>query len=222
MNIKERIFSLQDLSYKKFNGSLVPDVELIGVRIPILRKLAKGLSKNNKKEVDIFLADLPHRYIEENHLHAFLLEEEKDIDELIEKADIFLSFVDNWQTCDSFLPKAFKKDDEKILNSIDIWLNSDEEFKTRYAIRLMLFRRDFTEEDILKVIKAGRSDYYYVHMAAAWYLSMVAKNNREDFIKYLNKDDMDERIISLTLKKIRESKQFSRAEKEEFSFLIDK
>jgi len=83
----------------------------------------------------------------------------------------------------------------------------------------MLFRRDFIEEDILKVINAGSSDYYYVHMAAAWYLSMSAKNNREDFIKHLNKDDMDERLIALTLKKIRESKQFNREEKEEFSVL---
>lgn len=62
---------------------------------------------------------------------------------------------------------------------------------------------------------------YYVHMAAAWYLSMAAKHNTEEFDKHFNSLVMDERLLLLTLRKIRESRQFTAEEKEKYRKMIE-
>ena len=106
--------------YKEFSSNLMPTVEkskVIGIRTPILRKYAKDL-----ENYEDFLNDLPHKYFEENNLHAFLIERERNFDKCIELLYSFLPYVDNWATCDSMKPKVLKKEPEKqalfILNAI--------------------------------------------------------------------------------------------------------
>ena len=73
--IEEKLFALQDLQYRDFHSRLMPDYKkdfVIGVRTPALRKLAKELAKD--KDSEVFLKELPHKYYEENNLHAYLIE----------------------------------------------------------------------------------------------------------------------------------------------------
>ena len=47
-DIQERLFELRDEQYKKFNAGLLPTVDpdmMIGVRTPVLRKLARQLAR---------------------------------------------------------------------------------------------------------------------------------------------------------------------------------
>ena len=122
--IQEKLFSSEDLKYKDFHSKLMPTVDpdlIIGVRVPVLRNLAKELNGSEYK--DEFLATHPHKYYEENNLHAFLIEKITDYNELVKELDRFLPFVDNWATCDMMSPKIFKKNKEKLLFEIDRWLN---------------------------------------------------------------------------------------------------
>ena len=216
INIQKELFKYQDLEYREFNRKLVQKVEVIGVRIPILRRIAKNIKKDNEDNIQEFLRNLPHDYLEENHLHAFILEEEKNLKILLEEMDFFLPYIDNWQTCDSFLPKILKKENKILPSYIEKWILSDKEFIRRYAIRLKLSRKDFEEDDIISVIKAGKSEMYYVYMGAAWYLSMAAKYNRKIFLKHLDVEKMGEKLYVATLRKILESQQFSKIEKEKY------
>lgn len=213
MDIERELLNLRDEEYKRFNGTLVPEKVLIGVRIPDIRILAKRIVKENPEEAESFIEDLPHYYLEENHLHAFILMEEKDKFELIKKTENFLPFVDNWQTCDSFMPTFFKNDKELVPDLIKRWLSSDHEYTVRYGIRLMIGRKDFSLSNMEDVIRVGKSEYYYVFMAAAWYLSMAALENREEFLTVFSKEHMGEKLYSATIKKILESRQFSKVEK---------
>jgi len=93
--------------YRDFSSALMPTIDkskVIGIRIPILRNYAKEL-----ENYESFLNELPHKYFEENNLHAFLIEREKNFDKCIEKLEAFLPYVDNWATCDSMKPKVLKK-----------------------------------------------------------------------------------------------------------------
>ena len=102
--------------YRDFSSRLMPTIDknnVIGIRIPILRKYAKEL-----ENYEDFLTKLPHTYFEENNLHAFLIEREKDFDRCIEKIEAFLPYIDNWATCDSMKPKVLKKEPEKLLKQI--------------------------------------------------------------------------------------------------------
>ena len=47
-SLQAELFALQDLQYQKFHSSLLPGVEnVIGVRMPLLRKLAKEILKGD-------------------------------------------------------------------------------------------------------------------------------------------------------------------------------
>ena len=109
LKIRNRLFELQDLNYLEFHSKLIPSVDkktIIGVRIPILRKLAKEYIKD--PESDLFLKDLPHKYYDENILHALLISEIKDYDLCIKYLEEFLPYMDNWAVCDILSPKVFK------------------------------------------------------------------------------------------------------------------
>ncbi len=43
-------------------------------------------------EISVFLDDLPHRYFDENQLHAFILSGMKDYKECIDKVNAFLPY----------------------------------------------------------------------------------------------------------------------------------
>ena len=111
--ITTQLFIMQDNEYKEFHGRLMPTVNpdtILGIRVPILRKFSNQLAKSLSKEKLLeFMNELPHKYYEENNIHAFLIEKIKDFDECIVALEKFLPFVDNWATCDMMNPKILKK-----------------------------------------------------------------------------------------------------------------
>ncbi|MGY3724657.1 3-methyladenine DNA glycosylase AlkD [Granulicatella balaenopterae] len=219
--IQEMLLKEQDLGYLAFNQKLVPNQQLIGVRIPIIRSLAKRLVREEPDVVNQFLQELPHQYLEENHLHVFLLQEEKDLERLLERTDNFLPYLDNWQTCDSFLPPLFKNNQSQLPLKIKEWLQSTEEFTKRYAMRLKLARQEFLQKDICDVITVGQTDEYYVYMMAAWYLSIAARKNPSAFQSQFTLNKMGNRLYQATLRKICESKQFTHEEKLSYKRMAD-
>ena len=49
--IQKKLFKMQDLGYRDFHSKLMPTIDketIIGVRVPILRRLAKELFKNGE------------------------------------------------------------------------------------------------------------------------------------------------------------------------------
>ena len=73
-NLQEQLFALKDEKYKIFHSRLMPTVNpdlIIGVRIPVLRKFAKDFTKNENSNT--FINNMPHKYYEENNLHAYII-----------------------------------------------------------------------------------------------------------------------------------------------------
>ena len=129
MNIKDKLFLYQDLKYRDFHSSLVPNIDkdrFIGVRTPILRNLAKEMIKDGSYKE--FIKDLPHYYYEENTLHSCILSLYKDLEELINELDIFLPYVDNWAVCDSLRPSCFKDNKDKLILKIYDWIKSNKPY----------------------------------------------------------------------------------------------
>ena len=125
--IVSRLRQRADEGYRAFHMRLVPNVEparILGVRVPEVRALARSLA--GTPEAETFLRELPHEYYEENNLHAFLLERERDYGALIEGLNRFLPFVDNWATCDSLSPALFKKHPDGLPEQALQWMQSDQ------------------------------------------------------------------------------------------------
>ena len=193
-DIREDLFANQDVKYRDFQSKLTPTIEAntaIGVRTPVLRKLAKDYSK--RQDVDDFLADLPHKYFDENQLHAFILSEIKDFDECIGKLERFLPFVDNWATCDQMSPKCFKKNHEKLLPYLNKWIKSDDTYTVRFAIVTLMahFLDDDFDEGYLKLVSDIKSDEYYINMAIAWYFATALAKQYDKTIPYIENKTLD-------------------------------
>lgn len=172
MTIQERLFALRDETYAAFSAKLIPTVEpdrFIGVRSPQLRSIAKGL-KNNASE---FLSALPHRYHEENMLHAYLLCVGSDYATVVEQTERFLPFVDNWAVCDSLAPRAFARHKAELLPRIEKWMSAEHEYTVRFGIGTLMrhyLGADFRPEYLRRVAEIHRNEYY-IKMMQAWYFA---------------------------------------------------
>ncbi len=169
-----RLFELSSEKYKDFNSSLIPTVpkeRFIGVRAPELRKLAREIIRTGG--VEEFISMLPHRYYEENNIHAAIIEKTKSFDLCIERINSFLPYVDNWATCDMMRPSVLCKDRERFLSEIKKWIFSKHIYTARFGIlMLMKFFLDehFNVSQVKLLLQADCSEYY-VSTAAAWYFA---------------------------------------------------
>lgn len=206
--ILQKLFSLKDIGYKEFNSSLIPSVNkdtVIGVRTPLLKGYAKEI-KNSLLEKE-FLSNLPHSYFEENNLHAFLIAEIKDYKECIERVNEFLPYIDNWATCDSFKPKCFAKNKDKLIVEIKNWLKSDKEYTVRFGVLMLLTHfldGDFKEE-YLRLVANINISTYYVDMMCAWYFATALAKQWNSAVKYLEDKVLKEFIHNKTIRKAIES-----------------
>lgn len=188
--IREELFALQDTAYRDFQSGLIPGLEsdsMIGVRTPELRKLAKRMAK--REEIGAFLEVLPHRYFDENQLHAFVISENKDFGRCMEEVNRFLPFVDNWATCDQMSPKVFRKHREEMLPYIKEWLASDRTYVLRFGIGMLM--EHFLDEDFdpayPEMVSKIRSEEYYVNMMIAWYFATALAKQYETVLPFIEK-----------------------------------
>lgn len=215
--VQEKLFQLQDLAYRDFHAKLMPTVckeKIIGVRVPQLRKLAKEINKSDLK--DGFLNILPHKYYEENNLHAFLIEQIKDFDGCVSALDRFLPFVDNWATCDSMTPKVLGKNLPKLFEKTEEWSKSEHTYTVRFAVvTLMKF---FTDEDIdkkhLSLLLDIKTEEYYINMAVSWYLATALASRWDLVIPYIEEQKFSKRIHNKAIQKAVESYRITAKQKE--------
>ena len=216
-NIQRQLFKMQDVEYKNFHSKLMPTVDdekIIGIRIPVLRKFANEFAKS--REAETFVESLPHKYYEEDNLHAFVLERIKDFDVAIKKTEAFLPYIDNWATCDMFMPDVFKKNSEKVLPYALKWIKSDHTYTIRYGIGVLmkLFLDDDFKEDYMKVVSYVKSDEYYVNMMIAWYFATALARQYESAVKYIEHKRLPVWVHNKTIQKAVESYRISKETKE--------
>lgn len=206
--IRRRLFELQDLKYRDFHSKLMPTVDkelIIGVRTPDLRKLAKEISKTDYAKK--FLEILPHKYYEENNLHAFLIEEIKDYGVCIAELNRFLPFVDNWATCDMMRPKVLKNHLPELLDEIRRWIKSDDVYAVRFGIEMLMchYLDDAFKPEYPEWISQIRSDEYYIRMMVAWYFATALAKRYDDVIPYIENGILDADTHNKTIRKAIES-----------------
>lgn len=172
--IEKELFLLADEKYRDFSASLIPTVDknnVIGVRTPELRKLAKTLAKDERTAE--FLSALPHKYQEENALHGYIISLEKDFDTAVSEIERFLPHIDNWSVCDTTAPKVFEKNKPALMPYIKKWIGSGETYTVRYGIGMLmrLFLGDDFAPEQMELVVSVKSEEYYVKMMQAWYFA---------------------------------------------------
>lgn len=210
MDIVKELYSLQDLKYRDFHSKLIPNINkelLIGVRVPLLRALAKNIIKTNEQLC--FLQQLPHKFYEENCLHAYIIGELNDFNQVVELTNKFLPYIDNWATCDTFSPKAFKHNSNKLLPHIRTWIESSHVYTTRFAVCCLMryFLGDNYQQEYSDMVQNIKLNDYYIKMVVAWYFATALVKQYNNVIHYLTEHKLDVWTHNQTIKKANESFQ---------------
>ena len=213
----ERLRELADPEYRLFQAKLMPgtDIErILGVRTPDVRRLAKELAKD--PGIDEYLADLPHRYYDENNLHGFIISECKDYEKSVAYVDALLPYVDNWATCDLLSPKAFRKNRDKLKADIDRWIASGETYTIRFGVEMIMSH--YLDEDfdasLLEKVSLIRSDEYYVNMMIAWFFATALTKQWDSAIGYVEGRRLDKWVHNKTIQKAIESYRITDGQKQ--------
>lgn len=216
-DIRSELFANQDTKYREMQIKIIPSIaadSIIGVRTPILRSMAKTLSKN--ENISEFLDELPHRYFEENQLHAFIISGIKDYDDCMDKLQIFLPYVDNWATCDQMSPKVFKKHKAGLLEHIREWISSDKPYTIRFGTGMLM--EHFLDEDFDPVypemVSVLRSDEYYVNMMSAWYFATALAKQYDAVLPFIEGQKLDKWTHNKAIQKSVESYRITPEQKE--------
>ncbi len=215
--IEKLLFENQDLTYREFQAKLTPTVDIsqmIGVRTPILRQIAKTVYKSG--EYEDFLNELPHKYYDEYNLHGFIISELKDYDKTVDYLEKFLPYVNNWATCDLLSPKCFKKNKDKLKIQIDKYLSSDKPFTIRFGIEMIMshFLDEDFDKEFLETVSKIRSEEYYVNMMIAWYFATALAKQYDKSVVYLENKVLDKWTHNKTIQKAIESYRITDEQKE--------
>lgn len=207
-HIQKDLFLNQDKIYRDFQIKLIPTLDkdkTIGVRTPILKKYARNLYKENR--YNNFLDKLPHKYFDENQLHAFLINEMSSFDICIKHVNSFLPYIDNWATCDQLSPKIFKNYKKELLSYVDSWLRSKDIYTVRFVIKMLM--EHYLDEDFNikypRLISKIKSSEYYINMMIAWYFSTALAKQYDQIIPFIEKNKLDKWTHNKTIQKAVES-----------------
>ena len=211
MNIKKELFKLQDKKYQEFQQKLCPETNnIIGIRIPILRKFAK----DNKEKIN--LNEIHCNYYEEIMLRGMLIGMQKNLD--LEEIKRFISLIDNWAVCDTFCTglKQVKNNKGEFLKFIKPYLKSSKEFEVRFAVVILL---DYYIEDnyidfILNELSKIDSEKYYINMAIAWCYAECFVKYYEKTLEFFKEVELNKFVRNKSIQKATESYRLTNVQKE--------
>lgn len=218
--------SLSDYKYKIFNCKIINDdsIKYIGVRTPILRKIAKIIANS---DYEGFIKYQSGKYYEEIAIYGFIIGYiDVSYHSLIVMIKNYIPYISNWALTDMPIRKykQILENKDEAFNEIIKFTKSSNPWEVRFGLVLLL--KIYVEEKylnkIFEICKSINSSHpcctnniipYYVKMANAWLIS-------ECYIKYpnltkivLQSTDLDSWTKNKAIQKIKESYRVSNSKK---------
>ena len=214
--IRKELIAIAEHDYKIFSASLIPGVKnILGIRIPILRNIAKNLAKEDWKGCMEWKDTL---YFEETMLQGLVLGYAKaPIEEILEYTKRFIPKIDNWSVNDSFCStfKVAGKEPEKVWDFLMTYKNSNKEYELRVVAVMLLFHflQDEYIDEALKVLSELEIVGYYTSMAVAWAYATAWAKYPDKTKAYLLENPIDTETYRRILRKCLESYRISDEDK---------
>jgi 3-methyladenine DNA glycosylase AlkD len=149
----------------------------LGVSIPALRKLAKGIGKNHELALDLWKTG-----IQDAMILAAMIDDAAAVSE--EQMEDWVQDFNSWDVCDQVCMNLFDKT-PLAWKKVRDWAVREEEFVKRAAFSLIAClawhdkeARDKSFIDLLPVIRTAATDERnYVKKAVSWALRHIGKRN---------------------------------------------
>lgn len=218
--LQAELLALQDLKYQKFHSSLLPGVEnIIGVRMPLLRKLAKEILKGDWQNYLEVTITKTSDFYEEDIIQALLIGTSK-ITWKERQAYIraFVPKINNWAVCDLFCStlKEAQKYPQEYWELLAPYFESSNAYDLRFASVMLLnhFTIKAYAKDSLGLLHNIKHEDYYVKMGVAWAISIFYIKQPQLTLPLFQENHLDDFTHNKAIQKIRESFRVSNEEKE--------
>lgn len=222
LNFVKHLRSLQDMEYKEFHSSLVLNskYEMIGIRVPIMRDIAKDISKGN---IESFLEFAQNDLYEEVMIQGLVISHIKDEKIFYKHFKNYIKKIDNWALCDSFCSsiKIVRKFEKKYFEeALKMALNKSE-FVSRVGLVIILnhFVSQNNLDDIFEALNSIKSDKFYINMAEAWLLCDMFIKFPKETASFLKKNNLNKFTQNKAISKIHDSFRVSKSDKEMLNIL---
>ncbi len=215
--VRNELYENSDNAYKSFHSSLVPGISnILGVRVPKLREIAKKVAKNDYRE---FIENVNMQIYEELMIWGMLLgyinlpyeERKKELDQ-------FIPHINNWAICDcSCATYKFMRELPGVWFSfVKGYLASTGEYEVRFAVVCLLdfFVNEDYIDQVLELLLQVHHKEYYARMAVAWAISVCYIKFPEKTEKLFEENLLDDFIHNKSIQKIRESYRVPKESKE--------
>ena len=216
--IRKQIEEFAESEYQAFTSRLLPGISnIMGVRLPNLRKMAKQIAKGDWKMYLDYASDAS---FEEIMLQGMVIGYVKDsLCEVIPYIEKFIKKIDNWSVCDSFCSglKITKEYRKEMWSFLKPYYHKQGEFEVRFGV-VMLVNYYLEEEYIesaCEIFNKVKHNGYYVKMAVAWAISIYYIHFPETMEGYLRNNNLDEFTYKKALQKICESRVVDPTRKEQ-------
>lgn len=216
-SVKAELLRNSEEKYRKFSDGLLGEsaLPLLGVRLPVLRKMAAVLAKTDARG---FLDNCDFSSVEMILLYGFVLGRLRgEIGEALFYLDRVLPHIDSWLTCDTVCQsfKQARKHPEAVWEKLMVYRQSARPFTLRVMAVLMLshFLTDAYIDRVLETLDGVRCDDYYYRMGAAWAVATAMAKYREQTLAFLESCHLDDWTYNKAIQKMIESYRVSEADK---------
>ena len=199
----------EDTGYRDFHSNLLPGVDnVMGIRLPVLRKFAKQLSGMDWQE---WFEQADDQWYEETMLRGLVSAYAKmECKERLTYVAKFVPDINNWAVCDCFCStlKDADKYQAEYWDFIETYFTSNKEYEARFAAVMLLghfVKREYLKESIRR-LESITQQGYYAKMAVAWAVSVYFAAFPDEMLTYLQDGHkLDEFTYKKSLQKITES-----------------
>lgn len=202
-----------DERYRAFTQPLTNDdsVEYIGVRIPVIDKLAKEIAAGDWRK---YIKNYDRKYFECRLLHGKLLSKIKaDFPALMRLIDEFLPCVTSWAICDTSVRK-FRQvagHERECMEIAKKYTASENQWAVRAGLCLIfanLVGGQYIDE-ILDIAKSVKNGGYYAQMMNAWLIAECCISFPAQVERLLAERTLNKFTQNKAIQKIRESNRIA-------------
>ncbi len=209
-SLDEKLRALAESDYKAFNEKLIPtNYEILGIRMPVLKKLAKEIAAH--PDVETYLQHPDYATYEHVLLYGLVLGNLKtsSLETIFTYLDPLILKFDNWAHVDSIVctPKIFRKYPEEVLTHFLPLKTHEGEFTKRTFVTFLMdyFINETYIDTALKHLQEVPQGQYYVDMAIAWAISVGLIKFYDKTLPLLEQQTFSKFVHNKAIQKARES-----------------
>ena len=200
-------------TYAAFNKRIVnTKMPVIGVRVPDLRRLARGLAPNMSATDISKLLTTQNKSFDYVLLCGLLITHSRLDDRMaIDLAKQYLPHIDSWAHIDIFVEKKRRFAGEVWWDFALECLQNEDEFTVRYGVISLMtnFLDEAHIDQVFAALRGIKHEGYYAKMALAWLYATAAVHFFELTLDELESGHIDAWTRNKAYQKMRESRRFT-------------